>query len=146
MKNNLHFIQTYRILKSINIFVHRILRIPVFRQLINQFHDPTTIIEALQTVNISYSTSNVSTELIVNLTKVDTDFTTTSVYQFAHRVWNDPFWLASILILITTTTFIVKQHGYLGSHLLGSRMRASCCSLVYRKVNSIKYFIFILHD
>lgn len=66
-------------------------------------------------------------ELRLNLTRAD-------VYQFAVHVWNDVYWLATIVILMSFLSCLLIHHYELRLQGLGSRMRIACCSLIYRKV------------
>lgn len=66
-------------------------------------------------------------ELRVNLTRAD-------VYNFAHHVWNDVYWLAHLVVWMGFVCLLLSHHLDLRLQLLGARMRIACCSLVYRKV------------
>lgn len=58
-------------------------------------------------------------------------------FQSNHRiyhVWNDAFSLATMLVVMSFISILFAHHGYLGSNLLGVRLRIACSSLMYRKV------------
>lgn len=76
------------------------------------------------------SKSEKEDDLRVNLTRAD-------VYKFAHHVWNDVYWLASLVIGMGFVGLLLSHHYDLRLQLAGARMRIACCSLIYRKV---KYF------
>lgn len=61
--------------------------------------------------------------------------------QLFHYMWNDTFSLATMLVTMSFISLLISHHTFLGSHLLGVRLRASCRSLLYRKVFWIKRFI-----
>lgn len=66
-------------------------------------------------------------ELQLNLTRAD-------LYEFAEHIWNDVYWLATIVILMSFLSCLLIHHYELRLLGLGSRMRIACCSLIYRKV------------
>lgn len=66
-------------------------------------------------------------ELMLNLTRQD-------VYEFANHVWNDVYWLASLVIVMTFSGCLVSHHYDLRMRMVGAQMRIACCSLIYRKV------------
>lgn len=75
--------------------------------------------------------SDKTDELRLNLSRAD-------VYKFARNAWNDVYWLASIVILMSFLSCLLIHHYELRLLGLGSRMRIACCSIIYRKV-IIKY-------
>lgn len=66
-------------------------------------------------------------ELQWNLTRAD-------LHEFAEHIWNDVYWLATIVILMSFLSCLLIHHYELRLQGLGSRMRIACCSLIYRKV------------
>lgn len=56
------------------------------------------------------------------------------IYRFFQHTWNDAFYVATLLILMTFISTIVAHHSLLRLKLEGARMRIACCSLLYRKV------------
>lgn len=67
-------------------------------------------------------------ELMLNLTRQD-------VYEFVNYMWNDVYWLASLVIVMTFTGCVVSHHYDLRMRMVGAQMRIACCSLIYRKVS-----------
>lgn len=67
-------------------------------------------------------------ELMLNLTRQD-------VYKFINYMWNDVYWLASLVILMTFAGCVVSHHYDLRMRMVGAQMRIACCSLIYRKVS-----------
>lgn len=100
-------------------------RAPVLGQLLIQFKNP---------MKISGPMTNINYTLFVNHTTINANSVHSSFYQFANHVWNDPYWLASMLVIMTVISTLIGQHSNIELFLLGSRMRVSCCSLIYRKV------------
>lgn len=70
-------------------------------------------------------------ELRLNLTRAD-------VYEFVGNVWNDVYWLASLVILMSFISCLLIHQYELRLQGLGARMRIACCSLIYRKVKIIE--------
>lgn len=68
-----------------------------------------------------------------------------SFVPFQNHVWNDAFSLATMLVVMSFISILFAHHGFLGSYLLGVRLRIACSSLMYRKV-IIPFFQSILFD
>lgn len=116
----------YGFIQFLDGFVIRTFRAPLLGQLLTQFE--------------SSSHQNCTTSM--NDTEVYSNSVLFDVQQFVNHIWNDPYWLASMLIVSTIISNLMKAHSNIGLLLLGSRMRVSCCSLIYRKVTqSIPLFI-----
>lgn len=49
------------------------------------------------------------------------------------HIWNDVYWLGSILVTSTLLGCFLIHHVDLRQRLMGARMRIACCSLIYRK-------------
>lgn len=63
-----------------------------------------------------------------------------------HHVWNNAFSLAIMLVVISFISILFQHHCYVGSNLLGVRLRIACSSLMYRKVINISNFLQKLFD
>lgn len=57
-----------------------------------------------------------------------------SFVPFQNHVWNDTFSLATMLVVMSFISILFAHHCFLGSNLLGVRLRIACSSLMYRKV------------
>lgn len=60
------------------------------------------------------------------------------VYHFFVHAWNDPYWLAGTVTVITFIGCLLSHHYDLRLRMLGAQIRIACCSLIYRKVSSLK--------
>lgn len=56
------------------------------------------------------------------------------VEEFFKRIWNDKYWLAVMLIVLTICGCLLIHHYDLRQRLVGAQMRIACCSMIYRKV------------
>ncbi|CAO1377283.1 unnamed protein product, partial [Diamesa hyperborea] len=54
-------------------------------------------------------------------------------FDFLIFMWNDVFWLSTIIVLMTLLACFVNHHMDLRQRLVGARMRIACCSVIYRK-------------
>ncbi|XP_037922724.1 probable multidrug resistance-associated protein lethal(2)03659 isoform X3 [Hermetia illucens] len=53
--------------------------------------------------------------------------------DFFTMIWNDYYWLASIVVISTVIGCLIGHHLDLRQRLLGARMRIACSSAIYRK-------------
>lgn len=56
-----------------------------------------------------------------------------SVADYVDYAWNDAYWLAGLLVLLTLLGCFCNHHSDLRQRLVGARMRIACCSAIYRK-------------
>lgn len=56
------------------------------------------------------------------------------IKNFVDHVWDDKYWLASLVVLMTLLGCFFAHHADLRQRMVGARMRIACCSLIYRKV------------
>ncbi|XP_065077152.1 ATP-binding cassette sub-family C member 4 [Ochlerotatus camptorhynchus] len=56
-----------------------------------------------------------------------------SVADYVNYAWNDAYWLAGLLVLLTLLGCFCSHHSDLRQRLVGARMRIACCSVIYRK-------------
>lgn len=62
-----------------------------------------------------------------------------------HHVWNNVYWLAAIMIILTFIGCVLEHHFDLRLRMLGAQMRIACCSLIYRKVILFSFNFYCLH-
>lgn len=59
------------------------------------------------------------------------------VYAYCRYIWNNVYWLASLVIGLGFFNLLLLHHFDLRLQMLCARMRIACCSMIYRKVNFI---------
>lgn len=62
------------------------------------------------------------------------NFTRAEFYTVFNHIWNDVWWLASLVIWMGFFGLLLSHHFDLRLQMTGARMRIACCSLMYRKV------------
>lgn len=105
----------------------------MFAQLLIQFQKPA--LSSVVNVDTNATDSiEMKTTSFMNTNQKNLNFVLDHIYRFIQHMWNDAFYLATLLILMTIITIINAQHSLLRLKLEGARMRIACCSLLYRKV------------
>lgn len=93
----------------------------VLAQLLVQFKQPAIVTE------LKNNNNNESEDGAVSVMALQSK-------QSIHHAWNDAFSLAIMLVAISFVSILFQHHCYVGSNLLGVRLRIACSSMMYRKV------------